>query len=93
LDPTKQHAKLAAYIIGIPVGEAIIFAIVRGIVVLRERWAAKSGRVLKVGGNEGPDVWQGVDAGSRGPSSDEDWEKIQRPSGGVGANVKEFEEP
>jgi uncharacterized membrane protein YhdT len=79
LDPTKQHAKLAAYIIGIPIGESFIFAVVRGIVVLRERWAVKSGRVLKVDGHDG---WQGVDAGSsRGPSNDEEWEEIPSPSG------------
>ena len=79
MDPSKQHAKLAAYIIGIPIGELIIFAIVRGIVVLRERWAIKSGRVLRVGEKEGQDGWQGVDADSRGPSNDEEWEDVQRP--------------
>ena len=82
LDPSKQHAKIAAYIIGIPIGELIIFAIVRGIVVLRERWAIKSGRVLRVGEREaqdGQDGWQGVDADSRGPSNDEEWEDVQRP--------------
>lgn len=91
LDPRKQHAKLAAYIIGIPIGEVIIFALVRGIVVLRERWAVKAGRVLKVE-QEGHDGWQGVDASSRGPSNDDDWEEIQRPSG-VGLNSKGFHEP
>jgi len=37
LDPNKQGKKLAAYIIGIAVGQIIIFLIVRGIIVLRER--------------------------------------------------------
>ena len=37
LDPKKQGKKLAAYIIGIALGQIIIFLIVRGIIVVRER--------------------------------------------------------
>jgi hypothetical protein len=55
LDPRKEHAKLAAYIIGIPIGEIIVFATVRGLIVRRERWAVKHGRVLKVSEKEGHD--------------------------------------
>lgn len=92
LDPTKQHAKLAAYIIGIAVGEIIVFAIVRGIAVLREQWAVKHGRVLRVSEKEGHDGWQGVGASSRGPSNEEEWEEIQRPSGPPGPNAKVIHE-
>lgn len=92
MDPTKQHAKLAAYIIGIAVGEIIVFAIVRGIAVLREQWAVKHGRVLRVSEKEGHDGWQGVGASSRGPSNEEEWEEIQRPSGPPGPNAKVIHE-
>ena len=37
LNPKKQGKRLAAYIVGIAVGQIIIFLIVRGIIVLRER--------------------------------------------------------
>jgi len=75
LNPSKQHGKLAAYIIGIFLGQVIIFSIVRGIVVLRERWAWKSGRVLNLGGGFGED---GV---TREVGTDDDeWEEIRRSS-------------
>jgi len=67
LDPHKQGAKLAAYIVGIAVGEIIVFSLVRGIVVLRERWAVKTGRVLlaQEGGSEG---------------NGDDWEEVESPT-------------
>lgn len=68
LNPSKQRAKLAAYVIGILIGDIIVFAVVRGIVVLRERWALKSGRVLNVEGVE-------MQAGD-----DEEWEEIRQSS-------------
>jgi len=37
LDPQTQHGKLAAYIIGIAVGEVIIFTLVRYAIVLRDK--------------------------------------------------------
>ncbi|KAI5890464.1 uncharacterized protein SCHCODRAFT_01129121 [Schizophyllum commune H4-8] len=37
LDPVKQGPYLAAYIVGIAVGEVIIFSIVRGLIILRMR--------------------------------------------------------
>jgi len=58
--------------------------IVRGIVVLRQRFAVKSGRVLNVGEKEEQDGWGGVEVGSRGPSNDEDWEEMRRPSDDAG---------
>jgi len=45
LDPKKQGALLAAYIAGIGIFALIVFFLVRGIVVLRQRWAEKAGRV------------------------------------------------
>jgi hypothetical protein len=40
LDPQKEHGKLAAYIVGIAVAECIIFALIYGIIVLREKLIA-----------------------------------------------------
>lgn len=37
LDPKKQGKLLAAYIVGIAVGQIIVFLVVHGIIVLRER--------------------------------------------------------
>ncbi|KDR73316.1 hypothetical protein GALMADRAFT_72750 [Galerina marginata CBS 339.88] len=66
LDPHKQGAKLAAYIVGIAVGEIIVFSLVRGVVVLRERWAVKAGRVLAL-----PE--------DRPEDDGDDWEHIESP--------------
>jgi len=80
LDPNKQGAKLAAYIIGIAVAQVIVFSIVRGIVVLRERWALKNGRILRVGGGLGGEETP------RNASVDDDWEEVESPvSVGVSA--------
>ncbi|KAJ3510636.1 hypothetical protein NLJ89_g4559 [Agrocybe chaxingu] len=38
LDPKKQGAKLAAYIVGIAVGQIVIFVMILGIIHLRERF-------------------------------------------------------
>src|SRR6202000_857775 len=67
LDPTIQHAKLAAWIIGICVGQAIIFSIIKGVMYLRQRWAVKHLRVLQ--------VQHGIEAFS----DDDDWEEVTRP--------------
>jgi len=37
LDPSKQHGFLAAYIIAIAIGECLVFAVVCGVCLLRER--------------------------------------------------------
>jgi hypothetical protein len=70
LDPQKQHGKVAAYIIGIAVGEIIIFCLVRGVIVLRERWAIRARHVM-VGGPTDENV------------DDEEWEEIEGPSSPV----------
>jgi len=41
LNPAKEHGKLAAYIAGIAVGEAVIFLFIRRVILVRERVAAK----------------------------------------------------
>ncbi|KAF7312802.1 hypothetical protein MKEN_00963600 [Mycena kentingensis (nom. inval.)] len=45
LDPAKGKALLAGYIVGIAVGQVVVFLLVRGVVVLRERVAGKMGSV------------------------------------------------
>ncbi|KAF9473052.1 hypothetical protein BDN70DRAFT_413802 [Pholiota conissans] len=67
LDPKKQGAKLAAYIFGIGVAEVIVFCVIRGVMVLRQRWAVRSGRVL--GGN-----------GEREANIEEGWEEVESPT-------------
>jgi len=37
LNPQKEHGLLAGYIVGIAVGECIVFAVIRGVCCLRER--------------------------------------------------------
>ncbi|KIM37586.1 hypothetical protein M413DRAFT_13279 [Hebeloma cylindrosporum] len=69
LDPQKQGPTLAAYIVGILVGYSIVFSLVRGVVVLRERWAMKNGHVLRVSG--------GIVRPSA--SIDDDWEEVESP--------------
>ena len=69
LNPATQGATLAAYICGIPIGYTIIFILVRGIAVLRERWAVKNGHVLRTGGG-GAEVR---------PTIDDDWEEVESP--------------
>ena len=66
LDPSKEHGLLAAYIVGIAVGGALIFAIVKGLVTLRVRffrrgpgdaaWDADEDK----GGAEAIDAWEEV---------------------------------
>lgn len=62
---------LAAYIFGILIGYMIIFTLIRGIAVLRERWAVKNGQVLRTGGG-------GVEVRPSG-SIDDDWEEVESP--------------
>jgi hypothetical protein len=69
LDPQKQHGKLAAYIVGIAVAECIIFAIVYGVCILREKLISmfchtRASRIIS--SNEKK---QGLD----------DWEELERP--------------
>jgi hypothetical protein len=66
LDPQIQHALLAAYIVGIAVGECVVFAVVRTIMLLRERYCARRGLV-------------GAAPTSSPPENIDEWEEIERP--------------
>jgi len=71
MNPTTQGATLAAYIFGILIGYTILFTLVSGIAVLRERWAVKDGHVLRTG-DGGVEVRPSA-------SIDNDWEEVGSP--------------
>lgn len=74
LDPAKGPI-LAAYIIGIAVGDILVFALVRGVVALRQRWAIRSGRLRSASdGEAGGGVGEAID----------EWEEVERPVMGSG---------
>ncbi|KAJ7811005.1 hypothetical protein B0H14DRAFT_2861385 [Mycena olivaceomarginata] len=73
LDPAKGPI-LAAYIIGIAAGDILVFALVRGVVALRQRWAIRSGRLRSASDGE---------VGGAGEAIDE-WEEVERPVMGSG---------
>lgn len=73
LDPSDGPI-LAAYIIGIAVGDILVFALVRGVVALRQRWAIRSGRLRSASDGE---------VGGAGEAIDE-WEEVERPVMGSG---------
>ncbi|KAF7292124.1 hypothetical protein MIND_01239400 [Mycena indigotica] len=74
LDPAAQGALLAAYIVGIAGGDVVVFLAGRGVVVLRQRWAVRTGRAPK------PDV----------PEQEalEEWEEVQRQDAEGGEREK-----
>ena len=76
LDPKKEHAKLAGYIAGIGVAEAIALLLAQGLIRVRMRL---SGRKSRTGGS--PSI--------NGPPAaiEEDWEEVERPGSGVGQAV------
>jgi hypothetical protein len=59
LDPEKQHAMLAAYIAGIPIGECLVFTGVRYICIFREHFAARNGQRSCT--PEAIDEWQEIE--------------------------------
>jgi hypothetical protein len=65
LDPHKEHGKLAAYIVGIAVAECIIFALVYGIIVLREKLIAIFCQSKAVRDKTTSEKRQGLDARGR----------------------------
>ncbi|KAJ7484127.1 hypothetical protein FB451DRAFT_1231598 [Mycena latifolia] len=75
LNPATQHARLAAYIIGIAVGDVVVFFLTRSVVLLRIRIFASRN---KEGREEG---LTGGDGGGR--EGLEDWEEVERPVNGV----------
>lgn len=63
LDPQAQHGKLAAYIVGIAVGEVIIFALVHYAIVLRDKiskFSAFHDEDTHQGASEALDEWEDV---------------------------------
>ncbi|KAF8874991.1 hypothetical protein BD779DRAFT_1564838 [Infundibulicybe gibba] len=67
LDPKRQHALLAAYIVGIAVGEIIVFAAAHGLSVLRIHVTRRSaGAHGAVGVQEALDEWEEVDVPREG---------------------------
>lgn len=48
LDPKKQGALLAGYIVGIAVAQCVIFAVVRTLIVARERIVRRSGTSAEI---------------------------------------------
>ncbi|OBZ75420.1 hypothetical protein A0H81_04742 [Grifola frondosa] len=71
LDPTQERARLAAYIVAIAVGECIVFALVRGLCVLREYYVRR--RHLE-GGRTPSESSEADD-----PEKLDDWEEVERP--------------
>jgi len=65
LNPHKEHGLLAAYIVGIGVGECIVFSVVWGLCFLRERLSPRS-------------KFAGVRA-AQVPEEIDDWQEIERP--------------
>lgn len=75
LNPHREHAKLAAYIVGIAVAEIIIFIIIRYVCVLRSLAFARllgsstrDGALLRKG--KEPEIKEEID----------EWEEVERPS-------------
>ena len=84
LDPRKEHGFLAIYIVGIAVGEIIVFAIVYGVCFLREKIAGKVGRGIQ------RDEEGGAGGFSRGEvqmQEIDEWEDIEREEVGGSKNV------
>ncbi|KAF9552791.1 hypothetical protein CPC08DRAFT_714313 [Agrocybe pediades] len=87
LNPSVQHGKLAAYIVGIAVAECIIFVIVRYVIVFRRRWAMNHNRVLRSddsiirgsAGINGQDEERG-DRTIEGLEGEDDWEQVESPN-------------
>jgi len=67
LDPSKKGAFLAVYIVGIAVGECIVYAIVHGVVLLRVRLTRRYAAV------EGSDTDEYKESFS-------EWQQMSRPS-------------
>ncbi|KAJ7093419.1 hypothetical protein B0H15DRAFT_158086 [Mycena belliarum] len=69
LDPSKQHGVLAAYIVGIALGAALVFSLTRGLIMLRMRLVGLM-RIRK--GSDG--------LAERDGEGLEEWEEVGRPA-------------
>lgn len=74
MNPSHGAVHLALYIIGIGLAEALIFTVVHGVVLLRQRAVLRFGRALRDAG----DVMSVGDAKSLSSASDEAsaWEDV-----------------
>lgn len=70
LDPKSTGAKLAIYIVGIPVGECILFCLVQGAILVRQRLTGQQGRRLTVAAGD-------VVAASARSMSEESWQEVK----------------
>ncbi|RDX54365.1 hypothetical protein OH76DRAFT_1540024 [Lentinus brumalis] len=69
LDPGKEHAKLAGYIIAVGIAECLAFLLARGLVWVRIRLSKRSSTIRP-----------GLPGSTEQRSPSEDWEQIERPS-------------
>ncbi|KAI0373345.1 hypothetical protein BV20DRAFT_938448 [Pilatotrama ljubarskyi] len=76
LDPQREHAKLAGYIVGIAVAECLAFLFARGLAVLRMRLARRR-------------AWERTEAESieQEPQAIDEWEEVERPGTPIGHAV------
>ncbi|KAI0350093.1 hypothetical protein OH77DRAFT_1102369 [Trametes cingulata] len=74
LDPQKEHAKLAGYIIGVGVAECVAFLFARGLAILRIRIARRR-------------AWQRTASLDQEPQAIDEWEEVERPGTPVGHAV------
>ncbi|EJF62613.1 hypothetical protein BD309DRAFT_955275 [Dichomitus squalens] len=74
LDPGKEHAKLAGYIIAVGVAECVAFVLARGLTWIRMRLS----RRMSYASSSDTEVE---------PAIDEDWQEIGRPGSSVGYAV------
>ncbi|KAJ7034634.1 hypothetical protein C8F04DRAFT_1101637 [Mycena alexandri] len=84
LNPSKEHGLLAAYIVGIGVGEAVVFVLARTVALLRQRLAIRRGILLA----DDAEAGNSKDGTGAGEAIDE-WEEIERPIQGGGGRGKE----
>ncbi|PSR75352.1 hypothetical protein PHLCEN_2v9215 [Hermanssonia centrifuga] len=78
-NPHTQHGLLAAYIVGIAIGEAIVFTLVRYLCLFRHHLSIRMSRF----GMESVSVDEGSGKRYSGLLADgEDWEDVGRPSAG-----------
>ena len=78
LDPNTEHAKLAAYIVGIGVAEAVIFLIVRYLAMLRGYLVRRTASTRLDAIPQSPDMDE-----KASPKVDErlsEWEEVGSPS-------------
>ncbi|KAH9890691.1 hypothetical protein C8Q73DRAFT_135673 [Cubamyces lactineus] len=68
LDPHKEHAKLAGYIVGVGVAECLAFLLARALTLIRARLALRLGSRSRTRSSDA-DSQQTID----------DWEEIERP--------------